>query len=288
MQACGPKKGNLTKKASAQAITLKGNFSAQTIQQFDSASILIFIDSFPKFSNLKNELFSFYRGRTFAYDWFDESGMIEQAGNLFNSIKNIEDEGLDSSKQLYLLQMANLMEHTSGNSTDSAAVFTELMLSAQYLWYAKNVWSGLDEETSLSLDWLLPRNKIAYGTLLDSLIAGKDLLASPPVYRQYYLLKEQLLRYRLKAAADTLQIILNKNETVKIADAGATVLAIRQKLFLLGDLPTNNNSAVFDSSLHVAVQQFQDRHGLNITGIVKAAEVAELNVPIQKELNRLW
>ena len=287
LQACGAKKGNLPKKASAQEITVKGNFSAQTIQHFDSASILNFIDSFPKFSNLKNDLFSFYRGRAFAYAWFDENGMIEQAGNLFNSIKNIEDEGLDSSKQLYLLQMANLMENASDNSIDSAAVFTELMLSAQYLWYAKNVWAGLDEKTSLSLDWLLPRNKIAYGTLLDSLIAGKDLLVSPPVYKQYYLLKEQLLKYRVKAAADTIQISLNKNETVKITDTGATVLAIRQKLFLLGDLPTNNKSAVFDSSLFFALQQFQDRHGLNITGIVKAAEVAELNVPIQKRIKQI-
>jgi murein L,D-transpeptidase YcbB/YkuD len=100
-------------------------------------------------------------------------------------------------------------------------------------------------------------------------------------------LKEQLLKYRVKAAADTIQISLNKNETVKITDTGATVLAIRQKLFLLGDLPTNNKSAVFDSSLFFALQQFQDRHGLNITGIVKAAEAAELNVTIQKRIKQI-
>jgi len=287
LYGCGSKNADVPEKKDLQEVTVKGNFSAQTKQHFDSTAIPVFLDSFPKFRSIKNELISFYKGREYAFAWFDEKGMIEQASNLFNSIKNIQDDGLDSSKQLYLDQTGYLMENTSERFNDSAVVFTELMLTAQYLWYAKNVWSGLDEKASLSLDWLLPRNKIAYGTMLDSLIAGKDILASPPVYRQYYLLKDYLHKYRGLAAADTFLISISKNESFKINDSATMIVKIRQKLFLLGDLTSNNNSPIFDSSLFEATQYFQDRHGLSITGVVKAADVTELNIKIQKRIEQI-
>lgn len=285
--ACGGKKVALIKKGSAQEITVKGNFSAQTTKHFDSTAIPTFFDSFPKFGSLKNEMMSFYKGRDFAFAWYDEKGMIEQAANLLNSIKNIQDEGLDSNKQLYLDETSVLIENSAVLLNDSSAVIAELMLTAQYLWYAKNVWSGLDEKASLSLDWLLPRNKISYSNLLDSLIAGKDVLTSAPVYRQYYLLKNFLLKYKGKVGADTMQISLSKNESFKLKDSSAMLMAIRQKLFLLGDLAANNNSPIFDGSLHVALQQFQERHGLKVTGVIKELEVTALNVKIKQRIEQI-
>jgi murein L,D-transpeptidase YcbB/YkuD len=286
-QACERKKDCLLKKVSAQEISIKGNFSPQTTRKFDSTSVTAFLDSFPKFQNIKNDLLLFYRGRAFAYAWFDEKGMIEQAGNLFNSIKNIQDEGLDSSKQLYLSETGYLIESVAINNSDSTDVITELMLTAQYLWYAKNVWSGLDNEAVLSLEWLLPRKKIIYPMLLDSLLAGGDVLVYPPINQQYYLLKDYLRKYKTVATADTVQIKIQKNETVKLQDTSATILAIRTKLFLLGDLAINSLNPIFDSSLYKAVQQFQDRHGLKKTGMIKLAEVDELNVTIQKRIEQI-
>jgi murein L,D-transpeptidase YcbB/YkuD len=287
-QACARKKDNVLKKVNAQEISIKGNFSPQTIRKFDSTSVNAFLVSFPKFQNIKHDLLLFYRSRAFAYAWFDDIGLIEQAGNLFNSIKNIQDEGLDSRKQLYLSETGNLIESVSiNNSDDSTDVITELMLTAQYLWYAKNVWTGLDNDAIISLEWLLPRKKIMYQTLLDSLLAGNDILISPPINRQYYLLKDYLRKYKMVASADTVQIKVNKNDIFKLHDTAAMVLAIRTKLFLLGDLRINTLTPIFDSSLHKAVQHFQERHGLKKTGIVKVAEVAELNVTIQKRIEQI-
>jgi hypothetical protein len=76
------------------------------------------------------------------------------------------------------------MENQSGQFADSASLFTELMLTSQYLLYAKNVWQGLDEAQTISLQWLLPRKNISYTEMLDSLLGGKDILTNPPVYRQ--------------------------------------------------------------------------------------------------------
>src|SRR5688572_19600937 len=75
-------------------ITLPGNFSTQTSLKFDSSAIPAFFSKYPKLMPYEKELLTFYSHRKFAYAWFDNNGMIEQAGNLFNKIENISDEGV--------------------------------------------------------------------------------------------------------------------------------------------------------------------------------------------------
>lgn len=265
--------------------SIPGNFSTQTEMKLDTASLQQFIDSFPKFAAIQNEMKTFYTGRNYAYAWFDSSGMIEQASNLFNRIKNISDEGIDSNKMIYQKELNDLMDQ-SGQATDSSNMKTELMLTAQYLTYAQVVWTGLDEKQSIALDWLLPRKKIEYTQMLDSLLSGKDVLTDPPVYKQYYLLKDYLKKYREAEKADTVKII-TKLSNIKKGDSSAEVGKIRYKLFLLGDLPQNSASNKFDDELADAVKSFQNRFGLKETGQVKKAELDELNVPINTRVQQI-
>ncbi|MEO7263650.1 MAG: L,D-transpeptidase family protein [Ferruginibacter sp.] len=269
-----------------EAATIQGNFSPQTLKVFDSTVLVKFLDSFPRLAEIKNELYSFYNGRNYAYAWFDENGMIEQAGNLFNRVKNISEEGLDTSSLVYQEDFNELMENHSESIDDAEIIFTELMLSSQYLLYAKNVWHGLNEQKSLELQWLLPRKKISYVATLDSLLSGKDLLENPPVYRQYYLLKEYLKKYKLAEAADTV-LIIPVSSTYKKGDSSEVISKVRDKLFQLGDLDHNSGVYMFDESLKVAVKTFQQRLGLNPTGIIKKAEIEELNVPLHKRIEQI-
>ncbi len=269
-----------------ETATVRGNFSSQTIRFFDSTLLIKFFDSFPLFSDIKKDLKSFYKGRNYAYAWFDEKGMIEQAGNLFNRVKNISNEGLDSSRLLYQEAFNDFMENHSENFGDSSIQFTELMLSSQYLFYAKNVWQGINEKESIELQWLLPRKKISYAATLDSLLSGKDLLDNPPVYHQYYLLKDYLKKYKSAEAADTV-LIIPDSLTYKKTDSSAVISQVRHKLFLLGDLDHNSGVNVFDESLELAVKTFQQRIGLNPTGIIRKAEIGELNIPLHKRIEQI-
>jgi murein L,D-transpeptidase YcbB/YkuD len=160
--------------------------------------------------------------------------MIEQAGNLFNKIKNIGDEGIDLTRLPYQKVMNSLMENHAINTTDSMALATELMLTSQYLLYARNVWNGLAEQSSIDQEWLLPRKKLLYTQLLDSLLTGKDLLENAPVYKQYYLLKQFLQAYRQAEPGDTLLINASANKYA-LGDSGSTIGQIKNKLVLLGD-----------------------------------------------------
>ena len=263
---------------------IEGSFSTQTKITFDSSSIKIFLDSFPKFKTFEKDITDFYKVRYYAYAWYDDSGMIEPANNLFNRIQNISDEGLPDVVP-YKKEFTTIMETEEG--TDKIAPTTELMLTSQYLAYGKNVWQGLSEKQSLATEWLLPRKKITTQQMLDSLVSGKNMLENSSVYRQYNLLKDYLKKYnQIKAKGELIPIVAAK-KTYRLADSSLTVLAIRERLLLLGDIETNNKSNVFDNALLKGIKKFQHRLGYKEDGIVNTSLLAEMNYPIDKRLEQI-
>jgi murein L,D-transpeptidase YcbB/YkuD len=265
--------------------SIPGNFSSQTEKKFDSLELQQFIDSFPALRPINDEILSFYRSRNFAFAWFDSTGMIEPASNLFNRIKNISDDGIDSSKLLYQSAFNHLMENHTGKPGDSLSTLTELMLTSQYLMYAKAVWTGIDEDSTLSLQWLLPRKKLDYQQLLDSIISGSDVLNDPPVYRQYYLLKDYLKKYRQQETFDTAKFATNLS--FKKSDSSSIIAGIKQKLFYYGDLPSAPTNGLFDEQTVAAVKSFQERMGLKATGTIQKSTLEELNIPLHNRVEQI-
>lgn len=266
--------------------SIPGNFSTQTTLYFDSAVIPVFLKQYPLLQKYTHDLEAFYRARNYAYAWYDNQGLIEQAANLYNRIQNIKEEGLPD-KIPYKQEFTVLMENNGMDSTGQPSNFTELMITAQYFFYADKVWTGIDEKQSRANEWLLPRKKLPYDTLLDSLISGKDILTEAPVYRQYELLKAQLKKYRDIAAAGGLPRIPSPKKSYKTGDSTEAIAAIRKLLFITGDLAENNNSMVFDAGLESGVKAFQYRHGLTTDGVIGPAMIAEMNVPVQDRIRTI-
>ena len=74
--------------------TIPGNFSHQKIFYFDSIEISEFIKKHPSFSSLDSNINQFYSKRKYSFAWFDDKGLIEQAGNLIDRVSNLKEEGL--------------------------------------------------------------------------------------------------------------------------------------------------------------------------------------------------
>ena len=173
----------------------------------------------------------------------------------------------------------------SGNKQPSASL--DLMLTAQYLDYAKLVWNGLSTSKSIELEWLLPRKETSYQAMLDSLLSGKDVLKNAPVYQQYFLLKDYLKKYNEIKKTGGWDSIKADRKIYRVGDSTASVTKLKQRLFLLGDLQVNNHTALFDSSLLAAVKNFEKRVGYKEDGLVTASLIAEMNVPIEKRINQI-
>jgi len=281
------KKNNDSKKDSTDEAILRensiaGNFSSQQTIKFDVENINTFFSKYSQLKSIKKELDSFYQNRQYVFAWFEDKGLIEQADNLYNHIQNINIEGV-KDKLPYQDEFTAMM---SGDS-DSLDVNTEIMLTAQYFVYAKNVWAGMGENKTKNINWYLPRKKISYSLLLDSLIDGKDILKSPPVYRQYSLLKNQLKKYQGIKNAGGLPVIDNIKKNLKKGDSSGVVVSVKKWLFIAGDLPQNTGNFVFDDNLETAVKKMQQRFGLKVTGIINTSLIKEMNVPIEARMQQI-
>ena len=259
-------------------ITIPGNFSNQRTLKFKSFLIDSFLTKYPLLQTYKKDIDTFYHKRDFAFAWYDNNGLIEQAGNLYNRMQNINEDGLNDSIP-YKTAFTELMKNNALDSLSTANEYTELMLTAQYFIYARNVWGGIDEKNMKELDWFLPRKKVSYEQLLDSLISGKKILDTAPVYRQYALLKEQLKKYRDIESKGGLPVIKTDQKTFKKGDSSATIQSIRKLLFTTGDISTDDGSALFDSTLVQGVKNFQQRYGEKQDGVIGPAVLKQMQTP---------
>ncbi len=269
---------------SAKEMGIEGNFSTQKTLKFDSTIIEKFIDSFPEFKTFKKQIVSFYSNRSYAYAWYDENGMIEPAHNLFNRIQNIGEEGVRDAVP-YKDRFVNLIDSAVGS--EAASPVLELMLTSQYFAYAQKVWQGLDEKQSLAMQWYLPRKKITSQQLLDSLLTGKNTLENTSVFKQYSLLKEYLKKYNLIKEKGPLVIIKADKRSYQLFDSSQTIGAMRERLFLLGDLVNNNLSNRFDTTLQDGIKNLQSRLGYKEDGKINSTLLAEMNTPIEKRIEQI-
>ncbi|CAN5841311.1 L,D-transpeptidase family protein [soil metagenome] len=267
-------------------LTIPGNFSSQQSIKFDSTAINKFLTTYPQLQVFKKDIDSFYHRRNYAFAWYDNEGMIEPAVNLYNRIQNINEEGLPVNIP-YKDTFTALMTNNGLDSNNKVSTFTELMLTAQYFVYAHNAWSGMGEKQMRELNWFLPRKKVSYDDLLDSLITGKNVLDTAPVYRQYALLRSSLKKYRDIESKGGFPIITADKKVYKKGDSSATVASIRKFLTATGDLDNDNNSAIFDSTLELAVKQFQHRYGDKEDGVIGPAVIKKMNIPVDQLIQQI-
>ena len=265
-------------------ISIPGSFNPESKTIFDSLFLNEFIDSFPQFRVLKKDLQEFYKKRNFSYAWYDESGIIEPALNLYSRVLNLKEEGLPD-KVLYKNELIALMESNENNK--QAFPQLELMLTSQYLCYAKFAWSGLSKEKLVSMDWFLPRKETSSSSMLDSILNGKDLLTDVPVFYQYELLKKYLKKYfEIQSKGGWDKIPEDKKNYIE-GDTSSAIKAIKKHLYLTGDLEQDYSNKIFDTSLTVAIKNFQSRSGLMESGLINADLIKELNIPVEKRIEQL-
>ena len=286
--APGNNDSTIAKQVQIQDASIPGGFSNQTTLHFDSSAVKLFLDKYPAFKKFENDLNTFYQQRNYAYAWYDNKGLIEQAGNLYNRVININEEGLPDKfayRDSFTVVMDSLqgMVNTAGPNTS-----IELMLTAQYFSYAQIAWQGLSEKETTALDWNLPRRKVNLVQLMDSLLYdGGSFVAKEPIYRQYGLLKTYLKKYREIESSGGWNMIVPDRKKYALGDSSSVIATLRQRLFSLGDIQLDNKSSVFDTSLLNGIKAFQHRLGIKEDGIVGAGFFREINYPIGKRIEQI-
>ena len=251
--------------------------------KFDSTDVKKFIDRFPLFKNYQSDLYRFYSPRQFAYAWHQQDGStIEQSNILYNRVYNIDEQGLPKNIP-YPNAYTNLMEYPGTDSMTNR----ELMITAQYLVYARKVVTGISETDSKAINWYVPRKKVEYTALLDSLLKGNTAILNTLLYPQYYLLRDKLKAfYEIQKKGSWITLNADQKK-YQLGDSSATVFEIRKKLFLSGDISTDNESPVYDSIIYEGIREFQRRYGLKQDGVAGPGVIREMSAPLSQRMEQV-
>lgn len=255
--------------------------------QFDSTKVAGFFTKYPDYKEYESEIRELYKKHDYHYIWFDKKGVIEFAEAVFNQVNQISAEGVPA-KLPYKEQIDNLFYENENKDPD---VNSELLVSAMYFFYAKNVYQGLDTKDSKQTGWYLPREKTSYVAYLDTLMKDPKLLKKDDseMIPLYYNLKKGLQKYREIEKKGGWEAITIEDgvKSLKVGDSSVTVLQVRKRLALSGDLKSTSESTVFDDELANAIGAYEKRNYQNEDKLITPSLVKDLNVSVQDRIKTI-
>jgi L,D-transpeptidase YcbB len=282
--ACNPRSEN-KRVANADTVikkenSIRGYFNNQQETQTDSFRLKSFFSRYPQLSNYSEDVILFYGYRLFRYAWYDGQELSEQASNLYNHLNNLELEGISATVP-YKEVLDSLFDDQLETKGDQADM--EILLTAEYFFYAEKVWSGIPKANTDKLAWFLPRKKLNLPFMMDSLLMDSSANLFPDNYsiRQYNLLKNQLHKYRQLDSSGKWESLTGSNQSLKVPDSSEFIRKLRHRLFLLGDLDIDSGDARYDAKLETAIRSFQKRNGMVTDGVLSDAFFREINTPLQ-------
>jgi murein L,D-transpeptidase YcbB/YkuD len=267
--------------------SLAGTFIEPSNYRFDSAALKPFFATHRALTPYAGDVRQFYRARMYAFAWYDSSGQIEVAANLYNRIRQLSGDGV-TSEIPYSNELDTLMMSTEKPPKD-IEIQEELLLTSMYFYLAEKAWAGLPESASKKMAWFLPRKKTNYKDWLQSYLSSYDSTnrGREPIFRQYGLLKKYLQRYTsIQQQQPWIPITPGKKSYLK-GDSGSVIKEIKRRLYLLGDLLSEDSTNIVDDALSSAIKKFQHRMGLIPDGEVGKTFLAELNVPLEKRIRQI-
>ncbi|MGE6353628.1 L,D-transpeptidase family protein [Flavobacterium sp. NPDC079362] len=253
----------------------------------DSVGITAFYKRYPKVVKFQDQVLALYKKNNSTQLWLDNKGVVEFANTLFNKYKGLEQEGLKANFP-YNENISSIFEHIPENKLAKAD--TDLMITNLYFYYVQKV-SGVDEKTTKSLEWLLPRKKVNYQVFSDSIFKKSTISddKKSKMFSQYYKLRDALQQYReieKKGGWKTIEVG-EGFKSLKKGDSVAAIGQIRERLFLTGDLKENSKSNVCDSTLISGIKNFESHHGLTPKNIILPEHIAELNIPVSDRIKTI-
>ena len=225
----------------------------------------------------------FYERRSYEPAWNERT-----ASQLIFAIQQAEDDGLNPN-DYHLKQLIKLVLVKPKTNTEIAA--HDILLSDAFLLFASHLTSGKVDPKTVDKEWYYNPKNIKLIELLEFALAKNKVNElvelTIPAHSEYGSLKKALSKYRKLTASDSTKIsegvILKKDMTDE------RIPLIKDHLFTLGFLKKIDTlkTKVFDDSLFVAVQKFQERYGLENDGIIGSKTIQVMNISVEERIEQI-
>ncbi|MWB95548.1 L,D-transpeptidase family protein [Flavobacterium sp. GA093] len=254
----------------------------------DAVEIANFFKKYPDLKSSQEEVSKLYKDRSYKSIWYEGANINEFAHLLYHKLTLTTEEGVAINLP-YKEKIDEIFDEESPTKLSESD--TELFLSSMYVIYAKKVYEGLDDKTVKSIEWFLPKKKISYESVLDSLMTNPALLDKNEkvLLDQYYKLEDVLKKYR-KIEKDNSWTPIPYTEPFKELrpdDSSTTIAEIRKRLFIVGDLKNDNKSNFYDQELMDGVMKYKNRYNLKPNYIITLDHIKQMNEPIGYRIKTL-
>ncbi len=249
--------------------------SALMLPKLAQAGVTAFKQAVAEAASNDEALAQFYREGDYAPIWTGEGDAVRRSA-LLNALHLADDHGLPARRYT----RDGFVQLFSAVDSARSRGFAEVEASRLYLSYARDMQTGaLDDLLSVDegLVRVLPRRdrvallRAVAGPNPEAVIRG--LIPTDPRYTRLLKLKLELEQVLAEGGwGPTVP-----GNSLRPGDSGNAVVALRNRLIRMNYLG-RSTTAVYDTALERAVQQFQIDHGLEPDGTAGPTTVRAINV----------
>jgi len=239
----------------------------------------------------------FYERRAYRPAWSDNTGPLTQVDDLIGTIALADQEGLQPADyHLAKLQMTlgEIRQSRQKNLPFNPQHLADLDLLATdaFLILGSHFLAGRINPETIDPEWIAYRREADLAQVLKRAVetgqiekALKSLLPSQPEYKR---LRDALAHYRLIESKGGWKSV-PEGPPMKPGDRGARVVTLCERLSATDDLPSMKTDIpdVYNDEVEQAVRRFQERHGLEINGVVDSMTLVELNIPVNERIRKI-
>ncbi|MCU0615053.1 MAG: L,D-transpeptidase family protein [Desulfobacterales bacterium] len=244
-------------------------------------------------------LSGFYELRNFEPAWLVNGKPTENVNIFLTALKTADQHGL--RPEIYhvstideTLEALKKMEQTGPDPDIYLLVDLELLLTDSFLTFGSHLLAGQVNPETFDPEWIANRRGADMAMVLQNALNFGNIYESLrslwPKHEGYVRLHETFNQYRLLLENGAKWPLVPPGPKMELGDRNDRVAMLRARLadepelqgeFLAGE------TDLFDNSLEMAVMDFQNRHGLDVDGIVGRATLAALNTSLEEKVERI-
>ncbi len=234
-----------------------------------------------------------YEDRQYRPLWVGASPVPERTRELIANLCDAAREGLRPA-DYRLAELRRTLERlrpSLDKQRPEAFAVLDLELTRRFLDYGTDLLAGRLDPKAVASEWYIRERRSSIEGTLRGAVQGHEfsgmVAALRPPQSEYAELVKALTGYRDILRQGGWPEVPGHGR-LRRGDRGARVAILRRRLRVTGDLQGSwGRKPVYNRAVAAAVARFQARHGLPSDGIVGAATLAALNVPVQVRLRQI-